>query len=619
MVNQNNLRVKLIEIVWLISILVVISMPQLSLYAKIIAVSIMSSIYVITIEYSKALKTFMSRASFMLILSLSFILTFTLIMKLLFIGGLSALMACSVSISILFVPAISILLLARIFLNMEINCLEFLAACYVTSLVLLPILLVINEVSLKYILFTMLLFALLASSITYYKKSGLAIPIRSLKRKMFQGKNLGLFLICVNAITIIAILYPEMSFIPGYDIARHYGSALEMTISPISVRSPYPAYWLHIAAIYELSGKPSPFVLNTALSMLSLMLLVAFYMLVEKIYGTYLAAVATFLFAFGGGLGWINIIRIELMGERWTRYLWHVWRVSNADIGYGLGTWLWFWYRPVTVGTTLLFILLYSLLNDDMDGRLRSLINILIPTTLMVYHPSEAMLMIVLLASVLIFKKLSPQYIAFTTVGALIGGLLRMMFEPFAWLQSLLLSLTISITIIILWIAASKSSKLYMLITSKRAIDTRLARFSVASIILPSYMFSIYYYISTPEMYIVDTDPLPVPLYHYVVLLGVPGLLAIITILYKLLREDFNPIDKTLISIAILSFIFGRIITYVNESPLISLLLDMIGYTYFERRIVASLIYPITCIFASQTLTTIMQYVVTGETHDRTS
>ena len=173
---------------------------------------------------------------------------------------------------------------------------------------------------------------------------------------------IGISTTILNVVAILSLLYPGQTLVLGNDTARHYGDALGFIYNDY-IRSPYPGFWGCLAIIYNLAGCPLITSLMSALVFFNIILTLAFFTFAfELLEDVNKALVATYLLMFGGGLGWLYALRVVREYPQWVGILWTNRGIVNIDVGYGLGTSLWFWYRPIVIGLTILFILLKSII-----------------------------------------------------------------------------------------------------------------------------------------------------------------------------------------------------------------------------------------------------------------
>jgi len=163
-------------------------------------------------------------------------------------------------------------------------------------------------------------------------------------------------------IFIISNLYPQMNENPYLDIYRHSSISEQIGLTPNLVKTNYPWYYFNLASVNELSS--TPFFQNGG-AYLSIMVIFSFYVM-SKSYlrdihkrAHHIAIIFFFVFS---GLGWLFFIQqnLSMLGEsNYLDILRSVNQVTYWDTLNGQGPWLWFWLRPITLGFTIFFALLY--------------------------------------------------------------------------------------------------------------------------------------------------------------------------------------------------------------------------------------------------------------------
>ena len=174
---------------------------------------------------------------------------------------------------------------------------------------------------------------------------------------------------------VIFSLYPATSSVPGLDIVRHYGQIKALEQSPDIFSSEYPWFHFSLAAFNELTHLPMS-IFQTIISLLSVVMIYSFY-LMSKIYLTdinrYAHLISTIVFTIFSGFGWIYFFQ-KLPDQYDQTVLVEIFYNSFIgtyyDVGMGQSSWLWLWFRPVTVGFTILFILFYFLRLENLSKKL---------------------------------------------------------------------------------------------------------------------------------------------------------------------------------------------------------------------------------------------------------
>ena len=94
---------------------------------------------------------------------------------------------------------------------------------------------------------------------------------------------------------------------------------------------------------------------------------------------------------------------------------------SYLDIGVGQSSWLWLWFRPITLGFTILFVLLYLMRREDLTKQKYIIISSLLILTLSQIHFSELVIFIVLLFVLALLFPTVKLRLKETSISILIG------------------------------------------------------------------------------------------------------------------------------------------------------------------------------------------------------
>ena len=382
---------------------------------------------------------------------------------------------------------------------------------------------------------------------------------------------------------IISSLYPKISDVPSLDIVRHLSLSKVLAQTPDIYSSEY--VWFHspLAVINELSG-PSTLLFQYTIAFLSIILVFSFYVMAKA----YLSdinkrahLVATLFFFVFSGFGWIYVLQQKLSST--TSAIFDILNKSNSisyfDIGYGQSGWLWLWFRPITLGFTLFFMLLYLMRCNELTRRKYIIITSLLLLTLSQVHFPE---FFVFVALIFILSLVRP------TIN------LRILDTAISVLIAVTASVILSASYQILFNSEyQQSSFQYLLLLGIAAFVTccfvkykkrpekniRINSVIISSIIL--FVFSIFliYWILNPDNFLIlqTTQFYEVPWQFYPVLLGAIGVIAIFGTVIVLRKYRDHPI-VTFVVLLVLAIIIGRIISYVN--------INFFDTGYLERRII---------------------------------
>ena len=588
---------KMFIVSWIVGVVFILIMPQLTLSCKLLVLQLLLTAFVLMIK---------NPYIGFIAIPLPLVLIINFLIKLNSIAEVyRVILTILTSITVLLIPGATVILIINRIRRTKISFLECILISYILSLFIVAIVsLFVKKAEYLAIVYLAFVIMFIMSLVPNIKRGNICKRIKSIGE--FKTRTiLHVTLLLINTFMIIALIYPDGAFV-ATDTARLYAGALSY-IHKDSIRSHYPSYLSHIAVIYQLSKEPSPFLLNTILTFWTFILPLTLYVLARELYEEEHAFIATYLFLFGGGLGWLYILKLIGEGITWIKSPWyerHIEWVTNGDIGYGLGAWLWLWYRPVTIGTMILIMLLYGLLNERLDRHIRDIILVLSPALLMNYHPSELVLSLIILFAVSVERDLNKRNILMLYIGVIIGSALKVAYEASELRPIFIFSILIMLAMIAIVILSNYIRKFKEVVVrnvSRSSLASKLSE-AILAIVISGYVLAALECILNASALAVDLKYRPVPLYHYVMLLGLPGLLALFALVDKEFIKKHWRTNIIFIAIIILGVIFGKMLTYINESRIVYLLQSTIGSTYFERRIVASLIYPILCIFSSHTL-----------------
>ena len=412
------------------------------------------------------------------------------------------------------------------------------------------------------------------------------------KKKMIEhnfSDVLLLLWILLFIISAISSLYPKMAYRPALDIVRHFSSSKLLTLASDAYASPYPWFHMAWAVIYELS-RPAMDAFQTGLAYLSLMVIFSFYIMAKA----YLSnidnrapIIATVFFSVFSGFGWLHFLMEKLKTQDPTIHLKLLSISSNSsywDVGYSQGPWLWLWFRPLTVGFTNLFVLMYLLNRKDLDKKSFFIINYLTVLSLSMTHFSELVFYTILLLAISLV--LAPRFqfrlkdslltllLALTTTLGISLFYNLMSIKVKVPLSNIAISLIIA-SISLLIIKLKPHISIVSHIFKKRTID---AYYVIASLLAIWAAMLLYWFANANNFKVsLVSSIFGVPWILYPVLLGICGLLTFPGIVY-LFKYNRNRAAIVFVLMLIVSIVFGRLLTYIN------LYWYKIGY--WERRII---------------------------------
>ncbi|MEM2981370.1 MAG: hypothetical protein QW385_08440 [Thermoproteota archaeon] len=389
---------------------------------------------------------------------------------------------------------------------------------------------------------------------------------------------------------VISYGYPQISLVPWADTVDHFSLSRLLLLAPDVYSSPYP--WFHIicATIYEMVS-PSVEIFQTGLAYLSIMVLFSFYAMAKaylRDVDKHAPILATIFFFVFSGFGWFHFLKEKLqVSDPRIQFslLVATNNVSYWDVGYGQGTWIWIWFRPITLGIAGLFVLLLFLIRMDTNKKTFFVLSYLITLSLAMIHFSELVFFTVLLFTLSLFlsSKINThlKLSLFATLLSLMTFLILLPIYSFIGITieiSLFESL-VPIAFVVLSILVDRVKQYipYMPYTLKIKRETYAYYTALCiSIILISLLF--YWFVNSGNFTIsMVRSVLGVPWLFYPVLLGICGLLATLAVVYIILNYSKHPI-MIFVLMFILGILFGRALTYLNVQWFFT--------GYWERRII---------------------------------
>ena len=432
------------------------------------------------------------------------------------------------------------------------------------------------------------------------------------KPKIDNKREFGFFQILILLwiiaffVTVISLIYPETSFVPGLDIVGHLSKSSQILTNPELFGSIYPTYHLMLATLTVLSSSTMWF-FQTGLAYLSIILVFSFYIMAKgylKELSPRAPILATIFFFVFSGFGWIyfTLQRLNpIVPDSYFRILLDTNNISYLDTFVGQGSWLWLWFRPITLGFTIFFVLLYLLKNDGLSKRNYIIITSLLVGSLAGIHFPELVIFILLIFVVIVFKPNLKLRLKETVISILIGlsiwlfllYLYQQFFDPLYQIFSFqFLSI----------LAILNGISLVLITFNKRPSFT----FKINPIVVVSAALFVYVILFLAWFVGIDEDKrftfkpdYGIPIEYYPVLLGVVGGIAIGGAIIVAKKHWNRPIILFLI-LFILAIVVGKIITYLN--------LNFFDTGYFERRLLL-FVYVASTLLASITFLYILKSI----------
>ncbi len=404
---------------------------------------------------------------------------------------------------------------------------------------------------------------------------------------------------------VIFSLYPQMAYVPGLDIVRHYSDSKALIQTTDIYSSQYPWFHSALAMLNQLSSPPI-WLFQSGIAFLSIILIFSFYIMAKA----YLSEinrrahlVATIFFFVFSGFGWFYIIQQKLSLVNTNSYLDILkksYDVTYWDVGYGQGGWLWLWFRPITLGFTIFFTLLYLMKAEDLGKRSYIIIVSLLLLTLGQVHFSELLIFVVLIFVLSLLRPTIKLRIFETAISILVSlgatllltiayhQFLGWQYQPFTF-QYLALSALLACLICFL-VKYSKRPRMHLRINLTLVSSTILFVFSV---------FLMYWFLNPENLSVPDFYKIyAVPWEFYPILLGVVGIIAIFGSVLAVKKYANQPI-MIFVILLVLAVVIGRAITYVNA--------NFVDSGYFERRLIP-FVGVASSILASIAVVTLMKW-----------
>jgi hypothetical protein len=385
-----------------------------------------------------------------------------------------------------------------------------------------------------------------------------------------------------------------MAFYPSADIVRHFSLSRDLILAPDIYASQYPWFHFSWASVMELSSIPPVWLFQSGIAYLSAMSIFSFYIMAKS----YLRDIdrrapllATVFFSVFSGFGWLyliqNISDTADLSEHFD-LLYRSYAASDADIGNGQGLDIWFWFRPLTLGFTIFFVLLYIMRRQDLTKYNYIIICSLLILTLSQVHFSELVIFIVFLLVLALFFPRIKLRIKETAISAIIGIAASQVINVVY--QNLLSFEDLPSSYGYLFVSAALSGLTFILVHYPRRPRLSFSRINltfVTFIALFVYSILLFHWFSNTDSFISLRKDIEIhsisaiPWEFYPMLLGIVGAFAIPGIVLVAKKYRNHPIIIFAV-LFVFTVLLGRSITYVNA--------NFIGTGFWEKRVI-ELIY----------------------------
>ena len=415
--------------------------------------------------------------------------------------------------------------------------------------------------------------------------------------KIFEITNaLFLLIIGVFFFVFIAGFYPSMGYVPGHDIARHFGSIQQITRAPQLLSSQYPWFNFYEAVFFALS-KPSLEIFQTGLALSSFIMILTFYTMASaylRRFDQRLPIIATAFWSIFGGFGWLWFLGKTLQTNApFFDLLILANDVSYLDIS---NPRVWFWFVPMIPGFITLFTLLYLLKRHDIPTTHFRLIYSILVASLALFHIPELVILVVVLSVLSFFAPRVDLRLKDAVVSNVIGlSAVALISFSLYYNTSLIASISYNVLMgLILPLALS-----YLALKSNwKGIDVfnESGKF-IIYVIMVVYIAGAMSWLADPSfsMWMVR-ETLFVPWLLYPVQLGLVGLLGLIGLLIMRRRSNNGVILFAFMFFSTL--VFARLLSYVN--------IYLFDTGFIEQRFIQASLLPATSILAAFAMKPIM-------------
>jgi len=419
--------------------------------------------------------------------------------------------------------------------------------------------------------------------------------------KTYRFTDIALLIIyAIFFIFVILSMYPKTAYVLGYDIVQNFSNAWVAAINPRLLKSAYS--WFHFeGSMMVILSAPPPGVdviftympvYQTAVAFLSILPITSFYVMAKAYLEDVderLPVVATGFWAFFSGFGWLNLLeQIDYSGNR-LQLLNLVQDASFWDIGYGGGQSTWFWYRALTVGFTILFLLIYLLKEEHMPKHLFVSLSSLLVIGLAFAHFSELIVLAGILFVLSIFSPNSVPRLHDMLFATALASISTLLISISLGYSGVIITIDYKYLILITFLA----STCYLLTLKWRGFSSKYHnKFAKALsiVLLIFYLSAFLEWLSSTDFAVwrvASTQTVPWMLYP--VILGIIGLLAVVSL--NQYKEYFEKPISLFSYMFIFMIIFGRLISFFNN--------NYFDTGYWERRLIvhcfaaASVLAPI--------------------------
>lgn len=298
-------------------------------------------------------------------------------------------------VKILFIIVLIVSLLSSMFTSIEFIKIVVLLTAYLTlGFIMLRLFkLVLKEID---VMLNLLLISGVSASVTlipiiYYTEPRWRLPALSLllllmisilfsvdrdrsKRKHLVRLTLPysilLFVVVGQCLFVVLLLYPEMFYVGGLDIIRHYSTSFPSLYEYLFHRSFYPFFNLIISLIILFDISHESIQILLAILNIFIVALSAFTMIKSYLNGFDERAkhLSFMIFMLSSGFGWLFFLQRAALDGNLANKLSLLELVRSAswhDVGSGQASWLWLWFRPMSFSFAILFAIFQMILANN--------------------------------------------------------------------------------------------------------------------------------------------------------------------------------------------------------------------------------------------------------------
>jgi len=198
----------------------------------------------------------------------------------------------------------------------------------------------------------------------------LSLKLKESRKDSLQKKDmlhvLALTLSISFPLCLMSFIYPRVACLRNIDISRHYMLSITLSKAP----NLYPQldqlfFHLYEAALLYLS-KSSYEITQSILAITGLTVILSFFLMAKSLCRKVkFAHASTIMWSAFSGLGWLYLIKRVTPGVLTPEILKEASLATYYDISFGNSSWIFLWFRPITMAYIFLFALVYIATSYD--------------------------------------------------------------------------------------------------------------------------------------------------------------------------------------------------------------------------------------------------------------